>query len=797
MSLAPEAFDEGIDAALAALGEFSEVDRSYAFQLSSDGVTMDNTHEWCAPGVDPELHNLQRLPVEGFPWLMGRLREGAAVAVPRVADLPPEAAAERRELEREGVRSCICVPLESAGTLIGFLGFDTVRRERTWSESHVELLRSVGGILVGAVNHKRTRRELRESRSDLDRTQDAANVGVWSWQIALDQVTFSTQCFRIFGMDPETFGGSFAECMQAIHPDDLSQVEAITERALTEKRSFPTEFRILRSSGEARLVRANADVFLDRDGEVERMVGIVQDITEQRDVEEKQRRLSAAMEQVDEAVLITDAKGIVSYVNAAFERLTGYAGEEALGSSTAMLRDRDGGASAFAEMRSTLARGDFWAGRLNGRRKDGTSFLTDTTVSPVQDAHGSIVSYVAVQRDVTRDVALEEQLRNVQKMEAVGMLAGGIAHDFNNLLIAIIGHSDLLLMKSEDEPEVHRHATEIRKAGERARALTSQLLAFGRKQVMRPRALDLGEVLSDVESLVQRVIGEDVELVLERADTTAMVMADPGQMEQVILNLVTNAREAMPAGGTLNLRLSVEDLDAEACTLFGTRDAGRHVLLTVRDTGLGMSEETRARIFEPFFTTKGVRLGTGLGLATVYGIVHQNGGGIRVRSEVGAGTTFEICLPFSHEEAATREYTPTAPPGTVGHETILVAEDEPLVASIVKSTLRAHGYTVLYAENGEQALDVAAAHEGSIDLLFTDVVMPKMGGVTLAEKLKAQRPGLRVLYSSGYTDSALTRRGALIEGVELLQKPYAPAALVERVRRTLDDGRPGTSLTGT
>jgi two-component system cell cycle sensor histidine kinase/response regulator CckA len=629
-----------------------------------------------------------------------------------------------------------------------------------------------------------------------DTASEAPLVGIWSWHVPSNEVTLSAHTYRIYGLDPDTFGGSFESCLKVIHPDDLETVQAVTLRALSEKRGFPVEFRVIGADGEERLVRADADVFLDAAGEVERMAGMVQDITHQRATDIRQRRLATAVEQVAEAVLITDPTGVIQFVNGAFERTTGYASDEVLGQRPEFLQHPTQGLSDREELRATLLAGQVWAGRLRGQRRDGSSFLVDATVSPVHDDRGAIVNYVAVQRDVTREVALEEQLQHFQKMEAVAMLAGGIAHDFNNLLISIIGHSDLLLLKSEHEPDLHRHAASIRNAGERARDLTSQLLAFGRKQVLQPQRLDLNGVLRDMRSLLLRVLDDDVALELRCAEEDAFIEADPGQTEQVILNLATNAREAMPAGGRVEISLSIEDLDAEAGELLGSPAPGRHVKLRVQDTGLGMSDEVRARIFEPFFTTKGMSLGTGLGLATVYSIVRQNGGGIRVQSEPGAGTLFEVCFPLHVERASAS--SPQAPRtyGISGTETILVAEDEPLVASIVKSTLRAHGFVVLFGENGERALEVAQNHDGPIQLLFTDVVMPKMDGVELAKALRALRPETQVLYSSGYSKSALSARGAAVDDADLLQKPYTPATLVGRIREKLDTPTNGQSLTG-
>ena len=626
--------------------------------------------------------------------------------------------------------------------------------------------------------------------------EGSAPVGIWSWHVPTDQVTLSGETYRIYGLDPQSFGGAFSDCLAIIHPDDRAHVQTVSMQALQEKRGVPIEFRVVRPDGTQRLVRAEADVFLDAHGEVERMAGMVQDITTARAMEIRQRRLVAAVEQVAEAILITDPTGVIQYVNDAFEKTTGYGREHAVGRRPDFLRHPSCREEDVAEMLTTLGGGDAWAGRLRGQRSDGTSFLFDATISPVEDDEGALINFVAVQRDVTREAALTEQLQHFQKMEAVGMLAGGIAHDFNNLLIAIIGHSDLLLLKTEGDADLQRHAGAIRKAGERARTLTSQLLAFGRKQVLQPLHLDLNEVLREQEGLLRRVIEDDIELEILRMEGRPIIHADPGQIEQVLLNLVTNAQEAMPGGGTITLRVAVESLGQEACELLGAAEPGRHVVLRVEDTGLGMDADTRERIFEPFFTTKGMRLGTGLGLATVYGIVRQSGGGIRVSSTPGQGSTFEVCFPLDEGSVQPTTEGPARSTGFAGSATILVAEDEPLVASIVKSTLRANGFTVLFGEDGERALEVAAAHDGPIDLLFTDVVMPRMDGVALAAELGKQRPGTPVLFSSGYTNSALMQRGALIEGVDLLQKPYTPTVLIERVREKLDSDARTQSLTG-
>jgi signal transduction histidine kinase len=380
----------------------------------------------------------------------------------------------------------------------------------------------------------------------------------------------------------------------------------------------------------------------------------------------------------------------------------------------------------------------------------------------------------------------EEQLRQAQKMEAVGMLAGGVAHDFNNLLSAIIGFSELVLMRMSPEDPLRQYIEEVARAGDRAAALTGQLLTFARRQVLRPESLDVNLVLSDLEQLLRRVIGEDVDLAILLSTQPVRVKADRGQIEQVIINLVVNARDAMPQGGQLTIETQRVDLDTEyARDHLGVRP-GAHVLLAVSDTGIGMDAATRARIFEPFFTTKEVGKGTGLGLSTAYGIVKQSEGDIWVYSEPGHGTTFKIYLP-RNEEVGEAPVRPRAmgdqPHGT---ETVLVVEDEPSVRALVRGVLQATGYTVLEASRGEEALEVMQQHHGPIDLLLTDVVMPGMSGPELAARRGQHHPEAKVLYMSGYTGDVAVRHGVLGQSSAYLQKPITPTTLSRKVREVLD-----------
>jgi PAS domain S-box-containing protein len=396
---------------------------------------------------------------------------------------------------------------------------------------------------------------------------------------------------------------------------------------------------------------------------------------------------------------------------------------------------------------------------------------------------------LGVATDITDRKQLEEQLRQAQKMEAIGRLAGGVAHDFNNLITVVMGHAELLLL---DVPPDHPHRwelEEIRAAARRAAGLTQQLLAFSRRQVLQPRVVDLNELVTGMSTMLRRLMGEDIELRTVAGTRLGPVHADPGQLEQVLMNLVVNARDAMPLGGIVTIETANVDVDdprARPTQGHYRLPAGSYVLLAVADSGEGVDAEVMAHLFEPFFTTKGPGKGTGLGLATVYGIVKQSEGHILVDSEPGQGATFRIYLPRVSASAPADAPAAAAPVG--GTETVLVVEDEPSVLRLSCSMLNLLGYHVLAASNGEEALTMAAAFPGAIHILITDVVMPKTGGRELAERLRVVRPGTKVLYVSGYTDDAILRHGVLDQGVAFLQKPFTAAELAQMVRQVLDAG---------
>jgi len=492
---------------------------------------------------------------------------------------------------------------------------------------------------------------------------------------------------------------------------------------------------------------------------------------------ESEGRYRNLFESAPDGILVADSEGTYVDANPSALGMLGYARDELLGMKSADILAPGEVArvdSTLSDINQGIQHNQAW----QFRRKDGSRFEADVLATMMAD--GRILALV---RDATERKRLEEQLRQSQKMEAVGRLAGGVAHDFNNSLGVILGYTELL-MRQADEGQ-RAKLEQILKATRRASSLTRQLLAFSRKQIVDPKVLDLNALVSDLEGMLGRLIGEDVDLAIVPGADLGQVKADEGQLEQVVMNLCVNARDAMPDGGMLRIETANSDLAAGHSAQHELIPPGRYVMLAVSDTGGGIDEKILDRIFEPFFTTKAEGKGTGLGLAMVYGTVKQAGGHVRVRSEVGRGTTFEILLPRLDEPVSAPD-AEEAPMPAGGWETILLVEDEGALRAIAREILEEHGYRVIEAEGPVEAIEIAKRHPDSLHLLVTDVVMPGMNGRLLAERLRSARPDLRILYMSGYTDDVIAHRGVLESGTLLLEKPFTARALLGRVRMALE-----------
>jgi PAS domain S-box-containing protein len=511
------------------------------------------------------------------------------------------------------------------------------------------------------------------------------------------------------------------------------------------------------------------------------------DIAERRRAEAERNRLLAAIEQSAEGVAITDVQGSIEYINPAFTAITGYGLEEALGQNPRFLKSGKHDDKFYAHLWRTIEAGQIWQGEIINRRKDGSLYPEWMTITPVCDPDGKIAHFIAIKDDITERKRLEEELGQSQRMEAIGRLAGGVAHDFNNLLGVIVGYSDLVLQGLSPTDVLRKKVEEIQKASERARNLTGQLLAFSRRQILEPQVLDLSALVADMNPMLSRLIGEHIELTLTRAPAKmGRVKADQGQMEQILLNLVVNARDAMPQGGSVRVETNNVEIDEQFARQHPGARPGSYVMLAVSDTGSGMDDETKAHIFEPFYTTKEKGKGTGLGLATVYGIVKQSAGYICVESEPGQGATFAVYLPQVEEPLPEPEQVEPPQAHKGGAETILLVEDEALLRTMVSDFLEGSGYHVLEAANGTEAIRIAEEHTEPIHLLLTDVVMPGINGQVLAERLTADRPETKVLFMSGYIDDAVVRREMLDPDMQFLQKPFTLPVLASKVREMLE-----------
>ncbi len=563
--------------------------------------------------------------------------------------------------------------------------------------------------------------------------------------------------------------GQFAEKIAYLysHPDEISRDEvAMIDGTILDRYSAP--------------VRDPAGKHYGR-------IWSFRDITETKRVQEAHDRLAMAVEGAAETVVITDTAGTIVYANPAFEKTSGYTPTEALGQNPRVLKSGKQDHEFYAQMWATLRRGEVWSGHFINKRKDGILYEEDATISPLRDAAGTIVNFVAVKRDVTREMQLEEQYRQTQKMEAIGQLAGGVAHDFNNILGIIQMHADLLKLYGGLSSDQSESIDEIATSVQRAATLTRQLLLFSRREVFQPRDLDLNETMAATSKMLKRMLGETIGMEIKLVAQPLLVHADAGMLDQGLMKLCVYALDAMPGGGRLVIETSGVEFDEMALQQSIQARLGSFVCLTVTDNGSGIAPGVLPRIFDPFFTTKPVGKGTGLGLATVFGIVQQHQGWINVYSEGGHGTTFRIYLPRLSGNALNKSAPPPLTALRGGQETILLVEDDPALRFAVRKALDQVGYHILEAPNGVKALAVWKEHQDKISLLLTDLVMPDgMTGKDLAQRLQQENPKLKVIYMSGYSADVVGKTFPLEQDVNFLTKPFPARQLVQAVRECLD-----------
>ena len=572
------------------------------------------------------------------------------------------------------------------------------------------------------------------------------------------------------------------------HPEDRT-TEHFEQILSGEMDAYSLEKRVVRKDGSVLHANISIKALRNGNGSLTNVIAVLQDVTTRSMAEQALRsseeRYRDLIENAHDMIYTHDLDGNYISMNAAVEHITGYTPEEAMGMNIRDIIMPDELPRVTDMISRKLQGGRVTNYELNIRAKDGRTITVEVNTRIVY-RDGEPVAIQGIARDITGRKNLEEQLLQAQKLESVGRLAGGIAHDFNNMLTAINGYSDLALRKVGVDGTIRGYLEEIKKAGERSALLTNQLLAFSRRQILHPQMITVNDVINDTMNMLKRMIGEDIDLVTRLKSTAGSIKFDPGQLGQVLVNLAVNARDAMPDGGKLTIETSNIFIDPNYASTHVGLLPGAYVLLSVSDTGTGMSSDVQEQIFEPFFTTKAVGKGTGLGLATVYGIVRQSGGGIFVYSEEGHGTTFKIYIPRVADEHPSEEEPEITPKLAIGTETILLVEDEELVRSLSRQVLESCGYHVIEASDGIEALEILEKDTGSIDLLITDVIMPRMGGRELSERLRSMRPELPILFASGYTDEAVVRHGVLDSNINFLQKPFTLDDVARKVRDLLD-----------
>ncbi len=797
-----------------------------------------------------------------------------------------------------------------------------------WDYVIKEHVKRLASAVEGAMRARHLRREKvaqEQARVDSERrlfeAQRLGRLGYWRFEFATQTLFWSDVVYEIYGRDPALGPPSPAEEASYYSPADAERLRVTATEAWRAERRYEVEMTLVRPDGSPVRIVAIGNPLRDGDGHIIGMEGAVQDVTERWQAQRERERLLAAIEQTAEVVVVTNRDALIEYVNPAFEAVTGYRRDEVIGQNPRVMKSGVQDASFYRELWNTVTAGRTWHGRFVNKRRDGTLFTEEASISPVRDEMGEIVNYVAVKRDISDRLRWEEalqeserdlreaerlahvghwrwdcrggvldwsnemqkmwgidpertqvelaeaiqtrlhpddramfeeelaaamrgrtprvltyrvvrpdgevrtllatpgepkkdddgvllqlsgavqditdlrraeeerssllaQLAHAQKMESVGRLAGGVAHDFNNMLGVIMARASLAQRALPPGHRVLSHLQEIEEAARRSTALTSQLLAFARKQVIMPRVLPLNETIENLLKMLRRLVGEDVLLEWKPQQELWPVLMDPGQVDQVLANLAVNARDAMPQGGTLTI--STENVHAPA-PAFETPHgphAGEYVRIDVRDNGSGMDAETREHVFEPFFTTKETGKGTGLGLATVYGIVQQNKGWIDVETAPGRGTRFSIYLPCNREARPVPAEEPIAPLQR-GNGTVLLVEDEASVLEVGELLLQELGYSVLIAKGGAEAIELASRHEGPIHLLMTDVVMPGLNGKAVSEAVAMLRPGIKVLFTSGYTADVIGTHGLLSPDIHFLEKPYQLESVAAAVREAL------------
>ncbi|MFZ1055134.1 MAG: PAS domain-containing protein, partial [Opitutaceae bacterium] len=612
------------------------------------------------------------------------------------------------------------------------------------------------------------------------------------WDIASGRIVFNPSYLRSLGFNPDEFASDYDSWKALVHPDDLAATELALRRHILEGAPFSVEIRLRGRSGEWRWV-LNRGTVVERDpsGRAVRMLGTHIDITKRKRDEEELYLQSAALEATINSVVITDTKGNIEWVNPAFTKATGYSADEVIGRNPRILKSGKQPDSYYAEMWRTITSGRIWSGEFVNLRKDGGLITEEVTISPVRDPQGAVIHFVAVKQDVSARKLLEKQLFQTQRLEVVGMLASGIAHDLNNVLAPILTGATLVRARMPGDSELQSVVAAMEKSAQRGASIVRQVLTFARGVRGERVPVQLRHLLAEVVSISEETFPKNIKTAADIAKDLWPIVGDASQLDQVVMNLCINARDAMPGGGLLTVTAENMDLDEAFVSMTPAAKVGPHVCIKVSDTGTGIPPDKYDKIFEPFFTTKEVGKGTGLGLATVQGIVKNHGGFVQFKSALGEGTRFEVYLPATPAAvpAPAGEHHPR-PPQRHG-ETILIVDDDESIRIVTAKILRQQGYEILSASNGEQALAIFVQNRAAIRLVLTDMMMPVMDGLALVRVLRRIEPGIRIVGVTGVGEPTSLNAIEALDLSALLPKPYTADKLLQTLEKVLEPATEG------
>lgn len=697
-------------------------------------------------------------------------------------------------VDNQSFNNLLVVPVQYQDQVLGLIC--VANRDDDYSNEDMRLLEnicsSIAPILQARLQAQHNKKlhfdasvKLLKNEARLKEAEKLAKIGHWEHDILKNTLSWSDEVYRIFGLDSREFTPSIEGFLHVVHPDDQERVKHSYLNALENKTTYETTHRLLHADGTIKYVHERCAITYNAYDKAIRSLGTVQDISSRVQAEKSNKRLVTAIDQVIDAIVITDPKGIIQYVNPAFEKLTGYSRQEALGLNPRVLKSGKHSSAFYGKLWDTICSGNVWHGKLTNKNKNGELFTEVATITPVKDETGQIINFVAVKHDITRELELEQQLRHAVKMESIGTLAGGIAHDFNNILAAMLGYTRMAMEELPQESQTYEDLSHVIQSGNRATDLIRQILLFSRHQEQGFVPVQVQFVIKEALKMLRASLPATIVLEKKIEHDCPAIMADPTQIHQVIMNLSTNAKQAMLSkGGTLSITLSQRNIGDEKQERLPGLNPGNYVQLVVKDTGTGISKEDLTRIFDPFFSTKVKGEGTGLGLAVAHGIIKSHHGVISVDSELERGTTFTIFLPVAKEiNSPEKEKTDARLPEGEGH--LLVVDDERDILILRERVLTKLGYQVTTFSSSLDALASFQENPLQYDLLLTDMTMPDMDGKTLTENLIALRPNLPVILCTGHSE-LIDKEQALECGIgAFLRKPIAPQILAETIREIL------------